>query len=103
MITSHSSVAEATQRVTATPSTSTSDAAASGVDMDLLDQIGAGICSEPDPSKFLAGKNDGGNESKDTDEDDDDDEVDYEGSTQELLANVDCLLSTDGGSSQVRR
>ena len=44
-------------------------------------------------------------ESKDADEDedDDDDEMDYEGSTQELLANVDCLLSTDGGSSQVRR
>ena len=29
--------------------------------------------------------------------------MDYEGSTQELLANVDCLLTTDGGNgSQVR-
>ena len=37
------------------------------------------------------------------DESDNDDEMDYDGSTQELLANVDCLLTTDGGNgSQVR-
>ena len=62
----------------------------------------------PDPSDFLAGGDDDGDadgkESNKADDDDDDDELDYEGSTQELLANVDCLLTTDGGNgSQVRR
>ena len=46
---------------------------------------------------------DGEGKESNKDEEDDDDEMDYEGSTQELLANVDCLLTTDGGNgSQVR-
>ena len=52
---------------------------------------------------FMPTLDDGEGKESNKDEEDDDDEMDYEGSTQELLANVDCLLTTDGGNgSQVR-
>ena len=64
----------------------------------------------PDPSQFLAkgggGDNDEGANASDKGYDEEGD-MDYEGSTQELLANVDCLLTTDtgegsSGGTQVR-
>ena len=70
------------------------------------------ICC-PDPSQFLAkgggGDDDeGANASDKGEEGDEEGDMDYEGSTQELLANVDCLLTTDtgegsSGGSQVRQ
>ena len=64
----------------------------------------------PDPSQFLA-KGGGGDDDEGANASDKGDEeegdMDYEGSTQELLANVDCLLTTDTGEgssgTQVRQ
>ena len=94
---------------------STSAAPPDGVDISLLDRIGAEICGKssstppeedddddklPDPSQFLAkgggGDDDEGANASEKGEEEEGD-MDYEGSTQELLANVDCLLTTDTG------